>query len=655
MTHTENLPLYLRQHGQFCLWKYEENPDKPEKPRKMPYNPHYSWERAATDRPDTFSDMQTAEAAQAGFSGLGIRIHGGMSGIDIDDCVTNGELSPMAQDIIQQMDTYTEYSPSGKGIRILFLAPGFSYDTEKYYVKNSTIGLEVYIAGMTNRYLTVTGNVIHAKDMESRADRLQYILDKYMLRPQDKTAPAATHTVEIDMTDAELLEKAREAKNGPQFSALWAGDFAGYPSQSEADQALCNLLAFWTGRDAARIDSLFRQSGLYRKKWDRRDYREGTIKRAINTCQEVYTPKKPTEAPQKPQKAAEPTETQTQGQKPAEATPQADFDTFFATIQTEKYKPVRTGITEFDELLGGGILRQSLVMLTAAPGTGKTSITQQIFETMAAQGTDVIFLNLEMSKEQLLARSMSRIIHRQGHNMTAAEVLKGYAWTEYQRGYVTKAAQTYKAEIAQHMIYNPAGCTTDIESIRNTLTTAGLKARAAGQPGPVCVLDYLHLITTSNREEQAELIKKSVAMLKQYAIEFDTFVLAIGANNRDTNRSGIVGLESGRDTSAIEYSADYQIGLNYRALAEKLQKPNGETYKASNPDDMEALQNENPRKMIVQCLKNRMNAAGGKIYLNFDAANSTFVFAGKPKKKAIITQIPTGFTRADDDPDNPYI
>jgi len=645
MTNTQNLPLYLRQHGQFCLWKYEENPDKPEKPRKMPYNPHYIWERAATDRPDTFSDMQTAEAAQAGFSGLGIRIHGSMSGIDIDDCVTNGELSPMAADIVQQMDSYTEYSPSGKGIRILFLAPGFSYDTEKYYIKYSKIGLEVYIAGMTNRYLTVTGNVIHAADMENRADRLQYILDKYMMRPQT-AAPAAAKPVEIDMTDAELLDRAREAKNGPQFSALWAGDFAGYPSQSEADQALCNLLAFWTGRDAARIDSLFRQSGLYRKKWDRQDYREKTIRRAINTCQEVYTPKKPTEAPQKPQKAAE----QTEGQKPAEATPQADFDTFFATIQTEKYRPVKTGIAEFDELLGGGILRQSLVILTAAPGAGKTSITQQIFETMAAHGTDVIFLNLEMSKEQLLARSMSRIVHRQGHNMTAAEVLKGYAWTEYQRGYVTKAAQTYKAEIAQHMTYNPAGCTTDIESIRNTLTTAGLKARATGQPGPVCVLDYLHLITTSNREEQAELIKKSVAMLKQYAIEYNTFVLAIGANNRASNNSGIVSQGSGRDSSAIEYSADYQIALNYRALAEGEINPRTEKkFNAENPDDMGDLQNETPRRMIVQCLKNRMNAAGGKIYLNFDAENSTFTFAGKPKKRI---QIPEGFTPVDN-PDLP--
>lgn len=330
------------------------------------------------------------------------------------------------------------------------------------------------------------------------------------------------------------------------------------------------------------------------------------------------------------------------------------FEEFFSAIQTEKYRPVKTGIAEFDELLGGGILRQSLVMLTAAPGTGKTSIVQQLFEVMAENGQDVIFLNLEMSREQLLARSMSRIIHKQGHNMTAAEVLKGYAWTDYQRDYVTRAAQEYQKSIFPHMEYNPAGCTTDIESIRDTLNAAGQKAKEAGKPGPVCVLDYLHLITTSNREEQAELIKKSVAMLKQYAIDYNTFVLAIGANNRAANTSGITSLDSARDSSAIEYTADYQLALNYRALSEKQTKINGDKYDARNPDDMEELAMQIPREMVIQVLKNRMNAIGGKIYLNFDAANSTFEYAGKPQKKIVGKPIPAGFQKADD-PDNPYI
>ena len=69
---------------------------------------------------------------------------------------------------------------------------------------------------------------------------------------------------------------------------------------------------------------------------------------------------------------------------------------------------------------------------------------------------------------------------------------------------------------------------------------------------------------------------------------------------------------------------------------------------------MEELAMMQPREMVIQCLKNRMNAICGKIYVNFDAANSTFEYAGKPQRKALQKPIPAGFTRADD-PDNPYI
>src|SRR5207249_2707772 len=89
----------------------------------------------------------------------------------------------------------------------------------------------------------------------------------------------------VDLCDAPLLERAHAARNGAKFTALWRGDWSGYPSQSEADQALCNLLAFWTHGDAPRVDSLFRRSGLYRPKWDQRrgaqTYGERTVATAI--------------------------------------------------------------------------------------------------------------------------------------------------------------------------------------------------------------------------------------------------------------------------------------------------------------------------------------------------------------------------------------
>jgi putative DNA primase/helicase len=98
--------------------------------------------------------------------------------------------------------------------------------------------------------------------------------------------PAPRHAVLVEQNDAALLAYARAARNGRKFAALYAGDTSAYRSPSEADLALCNLLAFWTGGDAVRIDALFRGSGLMRGKWDERHgtqtYGERTIAVALS-------------------------------------------------------------------------------------------------------------------------------------------------------------------------------------------------------------------------------------------------------------------------------------------------------------------------------------------------------------------------------------
>lgn len=672
MTKIENIPEYLRNNGLFNVWRYE---DRDGRRTKMPYNPNSPQDKGRSNDRSTFAPLNTAAARANGFDGLGIGIFDSVAAIDIDHCMTGGKLSDMAADIVETMDAYTETSPSGEGLRILFLAPGFHYDTGKYYINNQKNGLEIYLPGMTNKYVTVTGNTLRSRDMQDRTDRLQTILDKYMTRPQQTAQTAAPMPGRpADISDAELIEKARNAANGRKFAELWDGGLCGYPSQSEADQALCNLLAFWTGKDAARMEALFRQSGLNRESGGKykspahyEKYLQKTIAKAISSCGEVYTP--PQERPQAPQQPGTPADGKnpTPEQKTPQEAPQPRktalqlFDEFIGKVQTEAYKPLQTGMPAFDRLLGGGIVRQALVILTAAPGTGKTALASQVFEEMAKQGADVIFLNLEMSREQLLARSVSRICHRQGHKgISAADILKGYAWKEDEtrKRYIQEAADEYRRTIAERMQYNPEGTGTTLDSIMNVLQSAGNAAKQAGKPAPVVILDYLHLITTDKREEQAEILKKAVAALKGYAIQYDTFVFAISANNRAANTSGIVSLDSGRDTSAIEYSADIQLSLNYAALADRRKKDSGEYYKASNPDDMAELQRGDAngnREMLVQVLKNRLNAPGGKLYMSFNPAASVFYEIDRHATPPAYYK-GGGFTPIDDeDPDNPFI
>ena len=75
--------------------------------------------------------------------------------------------------------------------------------------------------------------------------------------PRTAVAPSSARAAD---TDAEVLERAFAAKNGADVQALYRGDVGGYGSRSEADLALCSMLAFWTGPDPEQLDRLFRGS-----------------------------------------------------------------------------------------------------------------------------------------------------------------------------------------------------------------------------------------------------------------------------------------------------------------------------------------------------------------------------------------------------------
>jgi hypothetical protein len=91
--------------------------------------------------------------------------------------------------------------------------------------------------------------------------------------------------------DAELVKAAMTWKTGAKLQRLWQGDTSDFQGdESRADQGLATLLAFATGRDAARVERMMRASGLYRPKWDRPGYLEQTIMRAVYSCHASYTP-----------------------------------------------------------------------------------------------------------------------------------------------------------------------------------------------------------------------------------------------------------------------------------------------------------------------------------------------------------------------------
>lgn len=238
------------------------------------------------------------------------------------------------------------------------------------------------------------------------------------------------------------------------------------------------------------------------------------------------------------------------------------MDDFLMKITGDGYKPLPTGLQTIDAAIGGGLMRQTLVLLGAEPGAGKTALTTMIFEQMAKDGTPCLYFNLEMSREQLFARSLSRIIYRQtGSTLYPIQILQGYKHTQQQRETVIAAAEWYKDNVAPCMKYNPDRTTSEIENILDIITEEAEKAAATGVPAPIVCIDYLHLLTSREKIDAGEILKRAVYGLKEYARKYDTVVFCIMAQSRAANNSKDASLSSGRDTSALEYSADLQLQL----------------------------------------------------------------------------------------------
>ena len=290
-----NIPDALKRNASFCVWKMEKRSGRP---TKVPYNPR-TGALAKTNDPSTFADFNTAMKAYAigGWDGIGYRVSEGIGAIDIDHCIReDGSLNDVAASILGIFSSaYFERSPSGTGLRGFFqLSPDFAYDKTVYYINNRKHGLEVYLPGTTNRFVTVTGDMFRPGTVTQDDAALQTALDTFMKRTT-RTAAAFKGSPVSYFTDEQVVKHASESKSGDKFTMLYEGRWEeGYDSQSDADMAFVSMLCFWCGCVEEQIDRIFRSSGLMRDKWDRMTgdatYGQITIRNAVSSCAEIYRP-----------------------------------------------------------------------------------------------------------------------------------------------------------------------------------------------------------------------------------------------------------------------------------------------------------------------------------------------------------------------------
>lgn len=261
----ENIPTAMKSWAQWVVWRYEGVTAK--KPTKVPYCARSQRTASVTD-PTTWVTFEEACAAfAAGMAdGIGFVLteNDPFAFIDLD--LEDGEdPTDEQQSILGDSRGYVEYSPSGLGLHII---------GEGAILSGRRRGkIEVY---SSLRYMTVTGNVYRPGAVEPPQQLFQTVWASMGGNaPQTlQDTPDAPQTE----TDEDVCNRALAAANGDKFADLLAGKWqAEYPSQSEADQASVNIIAFYT-KNKTQIARIFRSSALgQREKAKRNDYVSGLI------------------------------------------------------------------------------------------------------------------------------------------------------------------------------------------------------------------------------------------------------------------------------------------------------------------------------------------------------------------------------------------
>lgn len=283
-----DIPTELKNLPQWIVWKMETRNNKS---TKVPYQ--ITGDPAQSNNRRTWSTFQTAVKTywEKEYDGIGFMFsrQDTYVGIDIDKCVVDEMPNQFASEVIDLMDSYTEFSPSGKGIHIIVKGnlPQNILGTGK---KSTKYGLEVYSYG---RYFTFTGNKENSNDVLERTDELAELFEKYF--PDEPSLPSTDDVEDIKsqrFSNDELWQKMFRSVSGDEIKSMHDGniiktDMHGNPDHSATDIAICNHLAFWTAKNSTQMDAMFRETGLMRDKWDKvhhssgETYGERTINMAI--------------------------------------------------------------------------------------------------------------------------------------------------------------------------------------------------------------------------------------------------------------------------------------------------------------------------------------------------------------------------------------
>lgn len=291
----EAIPEELKELKQWCCFKFQQ---RGEKRTKIPIDANTGKAGKSNDS-STWADFETALTAidKYQLDGLGFYFQEPYFGIDLDGIrpeidrfVKDDHIDNIVSEFVDMMCSYAEISPSGNGIHIIVKG-----DLPKGGRRKGNV--EMYDTG---RFFTMTGNHIggytHIAD-DSDYGKINYLHNKYIAKSEvSERSNTKNQSKGSYLSEDEIIRIASQSKNGTRFKFFLDGGWEQfYDSQSEADMAFANDLAFWTARDFRKMDSIFRGSSLYREKWERKQnsstYGAETLNKAIADCSNVFSPR----------------------------------------------------------------------------------------------------------------------------------------------------------------------------------------------------------------------------------------------------------------------------------------------------------------------------------------------------------------------------
>lgn len=276
------VPDELKIFKQWVCWRYEyPDGDTTKSPTKVPYHPTTNRHASVVDR-FTWATFNEVVAGLDRYDGIGFVLtkQDPYCVIDLDECTTSEQYTEMVS-IYTRLNSFTEISPSGKGSHVWVKGETAKGRNKRPFEMYSSV-----------RFITVTGNVHYNTDIQYRQD----VVDALYVELAPENGDRFIHYDGNDAEpcgDQEIVNKAAAAKNGYKFVQLWNGAFTEwYSSQSEADFALIDILAFYT-QNTEQIARLFRFSALGKRE---KAMRDKYVLETINKAYDKLPPKANMEA-----------------------------------------------------------------------------------------------------------------------------------------------------------------------------------------------------------------------------------------------------------------------------------------------------------------------------------------------------------------------